>query len=102
LNLNNVEIVFENKCDIIIDEIPDWIIKNNLNNKIIIGMNQLDLWNGGHQLNRGFKYLNNDNYKIICVICNYIQLKSNKNKIYKLFDIGFSNYTLCYIFGKCN
>lgn len=25
--------------------------------KIIIDMNQLDLWSGGHQINRGAKYL---------------------------------------------
>ena len=64
-------------------------------------MNQLDLWNGGHQLNRGYKYLidnkhNNKNSKLLCVICNDIQIKS-KNKIYKLFEIGFENNTLCYI-----
>ena len=63
-----------------------------LTNKIIIGMNQLDIWNGGQQLNRGFKYLeynNDDNFKLLCVICNEIQFKSKNNKAYKLFEIGF-------------
>jgi hypothetical protein len=65
-------------------------------------MNQLDLWGGGQQLNRGSKYLennkhNNSNSKLLCVVCNEIQLKSNKNKIYNLFDIGFNNNTLSYV-----
>ena len=65
-------------------------------------MNQLDLWNGGHQLNRGFKYIENNkhntnNSKLLCVICNDIYLKTNKNKIYKIFKIGFENNTLCYL-----
>jgi len=65
-------------------------------------MNQLDLWNGGQQLNRGFKYIennkhNNNNSKLLCVICNEIQFKSKKNKAYKLFEIGYKNNTLCYL-----
>jgi len=53
----------------------------------------------GHQINRGYKYIFNENkeYKILCVICNNIELKSNKNKIYKLFEKGFKNNSLCYI-----
>ena len=65
-------------------------------------MNQLDLWGGGQQLNRGFKYIennkhNNINSKLLCVVCNEIQFKSKKNKAYKLFKIGFENNTLCYL-----
>ena len=64
-------------------------------------MNQLDFWSGGQQLNRGYKYLidnkhNTENSKLLCVICNKLQF-NNKNKAYKLFEIGFSNNTLCYI-----
>ena len=71
-------------------------------NKIIIGMNQLDLWNGGQQSNRGSKYLIDNKYntktsKLLCVVCNKIQFKSNKNKAYKLFEVGFENNTLCYL-----
>jgi hypothetical protein len=71
-------------------------------NKILIGMNQLDLWGGGHQTNRGSKYLldntlNTENCRILCVVCNQIQFKSKKNKTYKLFEVGFENNTLCYL-----
>lgn len=65
-------------------------------------MNQLDLWNGGQQLNRGYKYLggnetNTKNCKLLCVICNKIQFSNINSKAYKLFEIGYSNDTLCYI-----
>lgn len=52
-------------------------------------MIKLDLWGGGQQLNRGSKYLinnniNSENSKLLCVVC-------NKNKALKLFEIGFTN-----------
>lgn len=96
------EICFEKNCEYhFTSETPDWYILEKSTNKIIIGMNQLDLWGGGHQLNRGSKYIdnnkhNNENSKLLCVICNEIQFKS-KNKAYKLFEIGFKNNTLCYL-----
>lgn len=94
---------FEKKHDAnLTAEIPDWYIFDRQTNKILIGMNQLDLWNGGQQLNRGYKYLvnnphNNSNSKLLCVVCNYVQFKSQKNKAYRLFEIGFENNTLCYL-----
>lgn len=64
-------------------------------------MNQLDLWRGGAQINRGYKYIVNNKYnsrdiKMICVICNDVDIKS-KNKIYEIFNIGFRDKTLTYI-----
>lgn len=105
LSLDNerFEICFEKKCENhFTTEIPDWYIMEKSTNKIIIGMNQLDLWGGGQQLNRGSKYLidnkhNNENIKLLCVVCNKIQFKSKKNKAYKLFETGFENNTLCYL-----
>ena len=103
LDTNRFEICFEKKCDThFTSEIPDWYILEKSTNKILIGMNQLDLWGGGQQLNRGFKYIennkhNNINSKLLCVVCNDIQFKSKKNKAYKLFKIDFENNTLCYL-----
>lgn len=103
LDKNSYEICFEKKCKFhYTTEIPDWYILEINSNKIIIGMNQLDLWKGGQQINRGYKYLennkhNNENSKLLCVICNEIQFKSDKNKAFNLFKIGFDNNTLCYI-----
>ena len=105
LKLDNekFEIKFEEKCESnITSEIPDWYILEKATNKVIIGMNQLSLVGGGQQTNRGSKYLidnkhNTEKSKLLCVICNYIQINSNKTKEYNLFKIGFSNDTLCYI-----
>ena len=102
LDTEKFEIYFEKKCETYLTtEIPDWYILEKLTNKIIIGMNQLDLWGGGQQLNRGSKYIENnkhntENSKLLCVVCNEIQFKS-KNKAYKLFEIGFEKDTLCYL-----
>lgn len=116
---NNFEINFETKIstntgnsnNYSISEIPDWYIYSKIHNKYLIGMNQLDLWSGGHQINRGYKYINNStntgnstnsDYKIVCVICNNINIKSVNNKVYKLFDIGFTNNSLCYLNNLSN
>jgi hypothetical protein len=103
LDKDRFEIFFEKKCSIYnTTEIPDWYILDKSNNKVIIGMNQLDLWSGGHQTNRGSKYIDNmehnsNNSKLLCVVCYEIQFKSDKNKAYKLFEKGFENNTLCYL-----
>jgi len=100
LDKNRFDICFEKQCDgHFISEKPDWYILEKTTNKIIIGMNQLDLWGGGQQLNRFSNYINrnnNEHSKLLCVVCNEIHLKS-QNKIYKLFKIGFENNTLCYL-----
>lgn len=105
LNLDetNYDIKFETKCmNVDTSEIPDWYIMNKKNNKIILGMNQLDLCKEGQQYNRGSKYLidsklNNENIKLLCVICNEIKFKTSNNKAFNFFEIGFKNDTLCYI-----
>jgi hypothetical protein len=107
LDKERFDIKFEKKSEIFVtSEIPDWYIYDKEQNKIIIGMNQLDLWNGGQQLNRGSKYIinynNRTNCKLLCVVCNNIIIKNNNNKIFKLFDIGLKNNTLCYINGLSN
>ena len=56
----------------------------------------------GRTTTRGSKYLinnkiNTENSKLLCVVCNKIKFSSNKNKTFKLFEIGFANNTLCYL-----
>jgi virulence-associated protein VapD len=98
------EICFEKHCTLMeVSEKPDWYIIDKTNSKFIIGMNQLDLWGGGAQVNRGSKYIIdnkvNDKGKLLCVVCNEIKFnpKNKTNKTYKLFEIGYTNDTLCYI-----
>ena len=102
------DVCFEKVCEgHVTTEIPDWYILQKSTNKIIIGMNQLDLWGGGQQSNRGSKYIvenvhNNEHSKLLCVVCNEIQFTSKKNKTYKLFEIGFRDNTLCYLMNLSN
>jgi len=86
-------------------EIPDWYIYQKSTKKIIIGMNQLDLWSGGAQSNRGAKYIldeskhTNINVKNVSVICKNKIIASPHNKMFKIFQIGFKEKRLCYING---
>ena len=86
-------------------EIPDWyIIKDK---KILIGYNQMDLCGGGHQSNRGKKYVLNDSFenenrKILSVICNYTQIKSVNSLKFKIFRKGFYKKKLCYTTNLLN
>jgi len=99
------ELRFEENCNIEeyrTSEKPDFTIREKSTNKIIIGMNQTDLWAGGAQINRGSKYIegnkhNTEKSKLLCVVCNEVQLSSKKNKTFKLFETGFKNDTLCYL-----
>jgi len=96
---------FEENCNIKeyrTSEKPDFTLREKPTNKIIIGMNQTDLWAGGAQINRGSKYIegnkhNTEKSKLLCVVCNEVQLSSKKNKTFKLFETGFKNDTLCYL-----
>ena len=116
LDKSRFEVCFEKKSAIRnTTEIPDWYILDKSNNRILIGMNQLDLWSGGHQTNRGAKYIDiekkikednssssGSNSKLLCVVCYEKQFKSDKNKTYKLFVSGIENNTLCYLKNLSN
>jgi hypothetical protein len=86
-------------------EIPDWYIYQISTKKIMIGMNQLDLWSGGAQSNRGAKYIldeskhENPNVKNVSVICKNKVIASPHNKMFKIFQVGFKEKRLCYIKG---
>ena len=103
LNLStDFEICFEKNCkEFDTSEIPDFYIKNN--EKIMIGFNQIDLWNGGHQTNRASKYILNNqstnDIKIVSVITKYPELLKTKSKKYKILKEGFDKNILFYITG---
>lgn len=87
------------------NEIPDWFIEDKKTNKIIIGLNQIDLWSGGAQLNRGSKYILNEinsnsnaNVKFLCVVASKPKLfKNEKSKCFKIIKKGFEHDSLCFI-----
>ena len=98
------EVAFERNCgNAPTSEIPDWYITDKIQNRTLIGMNQLDLWGGGAQINRAGKYImkdpfeNQPNVKLVCVVCNFINLKSEKNKAFQIFERGFERNTICYL-----
>lgn len=103
LDKERFEICFEKICEHNpTSEIPDWYILEKTTKKNIIGMNQTSLWGGGQQLNRGSKYItdykhNNENAKLLCVVCNKVQIKNKNNKTFKIFQTGFKYNTLCYL-----
>jgi hypothetical protein len=91
-----------NSSEYITSEIPDWYILHKESKKLMIGMNQLDLWGGGQQINRGSKYIvsfpdNSSLLRLVCVVANPITLTSEKNKSFKLFQKGFEQNSLCYL-----
>jgi hypothetical protein len=102
LDKKRFEIKFEEQCSKLpTDEIPDWYILEKKTNKVLIGMNQIDLWSGGHQINRAFNYLNNKKFdnkknKLLCVVCDKTKILKKEGKKYKIFNNGFMNETLCY------
>lgn len=87
LSVDIYDVCFEKICPSCqTNEIPDWYILNKSTNKVIIGMNQLALWGGGQQINRGFNYIcnnrtNTNNSKLLCVVANKNKIKSNKKRI---------------------
>ena len=103
LDKEKYRVEFEQTClEYVTSEIPDWYILEKETKKVMIGMNQLDLWGGGQQINRGSKYIlsfsdNSEKIKLVCVVANPITLSSDKNKAFKLFQKGFEENTLCYL-----
>lgn len=105
LNLDGkrFRVAFEkNDLDLKFEEIPDWYIVDKSTNRVLVGMNQLDLWTGGQQINRASKYIKTSmdlpsSYKLVCVVCNPIQVASEKSKITQLLHQGFSGNVLCFV-----
>lgn len=97
----NLKVLFETTDKKIkTDEIPDFLIINNDNNKKIFGFNQIDFTTGGAQMNRGYKYIMNnksdENNLYLSVICKKVCVKKKDSKIYNIYNIGFEKKILCY------
>lgn len=91
---------------------PDFYIYDKEKNKLLIGFNQLDLWDGGQQKNRASKYVTDERFhenfkktqeeleiKIVNVICRKPKVKKLDKSLLSLFKIGFSKKRLCYVNG---
>lgn len=104
-NNSDFVLVFEQKINNLTKEIPDWYIQQRSTKKMIIGMNQIDLWSGGQQTNRGSKYILNENYhnnndvKFLSVVCKHIQVDNENSKVYTLLLKGLQCGRITYLNG---
>lgn len=104
LNQGHISITYETPHPIV-TEIPDWTIRiKTSTNKIktIIGYNQLDLWNGGAQINRGAKYILDDHFhrrlssqntSLVCIVLRKYKAK-NENKTTQIIRKGLQHKRL--------
>ncbi len=85
-------------------EIPDWIISNE--KKTLVGYNQISLFGGGHQLNRGSKYILDDTLhkklskkkiKMVCIVKDIP--KTRKGKSYDILMKGIEKRRIYCIGG---
>lgn len=99
----NLDFKLEKKHDSF-HEIPDWIISND--KKTLVGYNQISLFGGGHQLNRGSKYilddtlhkkLNKKRIKMVCIVKDIP--KSKKGKSYDILLKGIEKKRIYCIGG---
>ncbi len=76
-------------------ERPDWTVENTETGKLIIGMNQMDFWSGGHQRNRGSKYLHTNlgpGRVLLSVIASGTYFGKDQEHLLR----GFQENRLCY------
>jgi len=75
----------------------DWIITNKKTNNTICGYNQIDLWSGGHQLNRGSKYVLDDHLHtrlkrrgltLVNIVLDGPQRLNKNTKVFKIISHG--------------
>jgi hypothetical protein len=81
------------------DEKPDFIIRHRMSDRMLMGMVQMDLWSGGHQINRGYKYVfhpYSTQRKMLSVVCHRPNLKMPVSKVSRMFAHGLGHKTLCY------
>lgn len=90
---------FECRVEVSVPYLPekvDMYIRDTQTGRTIVAYNQLDLWTGGHQVNRADKYIHSDslydnlpaNVTLVCIVCRKPTIKTETSKLYKLFREG--------------
>jgi hypothetical protein len=96
-----VTVEFEKKVSDM-SEIADWVMHLE-GGRTIIGYNQLDIWNGGAQINRGGKYvldeglhrrLKKKNTFIVCIVARKLILKGSESKLARIINVGLRHNIL--------
>ena len=108
LDSNRFILCFEQKCHGL-QEIPDWYLEDTINNRKLVGYNQMDLWTGGHQVNRAGKYILDEtfhkrlarqNIRLVCVVCSRAPLidmrRRRLSKVQQIVKTGINKSILFY------
>lgn len=84
-------------------EKPDWMLYNTNTRSTLVGYNQIDLWSGGHQINRGAKYildkalhakLSRHKIKLIAVVARGPTTLKEGTKKYDIINTGIEKRRL--------
>lgn len=84
-------------------EKPDWMLYNINTRSTIVGYNQIDLWSGGHQINRGAKYildkalhakLSRHKVKLVAVVAGGPSSLKEDTKKYNIINTGIEKNRL--------
>jgi hypothetical protein len=111
-NRSRYKIHIEKSCKHL-QEKPDWMIEDTVTGRILVGYNQLDLWSGGHQINRAGKYILDDTIhqrlarkkiQMVCVVYSEFPSTSAKSNscISKILRVGTTKSRLVYPTGLAN
>lgn len=89
-----------------LQEKPDWMIEDITTGRILVGYNQMDLWTGGHQINRAGKYILDDtihqrlarrNIQMVCVVYSEFPTNFKPNScVSKILRVGTTKNRLIY------
>lgn len=103
LKAKGFEVAFEkNHPKVKTSEIPDWYVWHRESGKVVIGMNQLDLWSGGAQTNRADKYIMQEelhadkDVRWLAVVCRRPTI-TGENKVFKIVKTGIEKKRMCYV-----
>lgn len=84
-------------------EKPDWMLYNCRTRSTLVGYNQIDLWGGGHQINRGSKYildqalharLSRHKVKLVAVVAGGPSTLTKGTKKYDIVNTGIEKKRL--------
>ena len=97
-------IKFEKKHEVhVTDEIPDFTVEDPITHKVLIGMNQIDMWGGGQQVNRLTKYMtismSDNNMHLVSCVARKFKINDNtktNSKVYQAINKGFSEGYIIY------
>ena len=99
---SHIDILIEFKHPLLHERL-DWMIKNTKTKKVLLGFNQIDLWSGGHQVNRGSKYILDENIhktlskrriKLVNVVLDAPKRLTKGSKVYDIVNKGVTRNRL--------